>query len=35
MNIEVEIKVKNYIRINNTNLSPEVVAQKIKETFNL
>ncbi|MEK7471175.1 MAG: AAA family ATPase [Patescibacteria group bacterium] len=32
---EGEIKEKNYIRINNTNLSPEVVAQKIKETFNL
>jgi hypothetical protein len=33
--IEGEIKEKNYIRINNTNLSPEVVAQQIKKTFNL
>ena len=30
-----EIKEKNYIKINNTNLSPETVAIKIKETFNL
>lgn len=32
---EGEIKEKNYIRINNTNLSPEDVAIKIKEKFNL
>ena len=32
---ESEIKEKNYIRINNTNLSPELVAKIIKEKFNL
>ena len=32
---EGEIKEKNYIKIDNTNLSPEIVAQKIKEAFNL
>lgn len=32
---EGEIKEKNYIKIDNTNLSPETVAIKIKETFNL
>ena len=30
-----EIKRSNYIRINNTNLSPEETAQKIKEKFQL
>lgn len=30
-----EIKEKNYLRINNTNLSPERVAKMIKEKFNL
>jgi len=30
-----EIKEKYYLRINNTNISPEVVAQKIKTVFNL
>lgn len=33
--LEGEIKEKNYIRINNTDLSPELVAQKIKAEFNL
>lgn len=33
--IEGEIKEKNYIRINNTNLSPKKVAIKIKGKFNL
>ncbi len=33
--LEGEIKEKNYIRINNTDLGPDVVAQKIKDTFNL
>lgn len=32
---EGEIQEKNYIKIDNTNLSPETVATKIKETFNL
>ncbi|MBI2630819.1 AAA family ATPase [Candidatus Nomurabacteria bacterium] len=32
---EGEIKEKNYIRIDNTNLSPEDVAHKIKSAFNL
>jgi hypothetical protein len=32
---EGEVKEKNYIKINNADLSPEVVAQQIKETFNL
>lgn len=30
-----EIKKENYIRIDNTNLSPEKVAEKIKEKFKL
>lgn len=30
-----EIKEKNYLRINNTNISPEEVAKIIKEKFNL
>lgn len=30
-----EIKKENYIRINNTNLSPEETAKKIKEEFQL
>lgn len=33
--LEGEIKEKNYLRINNTNLSPEDVAKQIKEKFNL
>ena len=33
--LEGEIKEKNYLRINNTNLSAEEVAGKIKTTFNL
>lgn len=32
---EGEIPFKNYIKINNTNIEPEVVTQKIKEYFNL
>lgn len=32
---EGEIKSENYMRINNTNLAPEEVAQKIKEKFGL
>lgn len=32
---EGEIKEKNYIKINNTNLDPTTVALKIKEKFNL
>jgi hypothetical protein len=32
---EGEIKEKNYLRINNTDLSPNAVAQQIKEEFNL
>ena len=30
-----EIKKENYIKINNTNLSPEKTAKKIQEAFNL
>lgn len=30
-----EITEKNYLRINNTSLSPEIVAEKIKEEFKL
>jgi hypothetical protein len=30
-----EIKRKNYIRINNSNLSPEKTAKKIQEAFKL
>ena len=30
-----EITEKNYLRINNTNISPDIVAEKIKESFNL
>lgn len=33
--IEGEIKEKNYIRINNTELDPVTVAKKIKVSFNL
>lgn len=33
--LEGEIKEKNYLRINNTDLDPTTVAQKIKEKFNL
>lgn len=33
--LEGEIKEKNYIRINNTDMHPEAVALKIKENFNL
>jgi hypothetical protein len=33
--LEGEITEKNYLRINNTNLAPEIVAQKIKEKFSL
>ena len=32
---EGEIKEKNYIKINNTNLEPNLVAQKIKAIFKL
>ena len=32
---EGEIPFKNYLRIDNTNLSPEVVAKMIKEKFDL
>jgi shikimate kinase len=32
---EGEIKENNYLRINNTNVSPEDVAKRIKEKFNL
>ena len=32
---EGEVKEENYLRIDNTNLSPETVALKIKEKFNL
>ena len=32
---EGEIKEKNYIRINNTNIDPATVARTIKEKFNL
>jgi hypothetical protein len=30
-----ELKKENYIRINNTDKSPDEVASQIKETFNL
>lgn len=30
-----EIKEKNYMRINNTNLTPEDVAKQIKDNFQL
>lgn len=33
--LEGEITEKNYLRINNTNLDPVAVAQKIKEQFSL
>ena len=33
--LEGEIKEKNYLRINNTNIDPKTVAIKIKEKFNL
>ncbi|HEX4799133.1 MAG TPA: AAA family ATPase [Candidatus Paceibacterota bacterium] len=33
--LDGEIKEKNYIRINNTNISPEIVAKQIKDKFNL
>lgn len=33
--LEGEIKKEHYIRINNTELSPEETAQRIKETFQL
>jgi hypothetical protein len=33
--LEGEIKEKNYFRIDNTKISPEIVAQKIKDRFNL
>lgn len=33
--LEGEIKEKNYLRINNTNMSAEEVASRIKITFNL
>jgi hypothetical protein len=32
---EGEVKEKNYLRIDNTNLEPNIVAQRIKEHFNL
>jgi hypothetical protein len=32
---EGEIQEKNYLRINNTELDPVIVAQKIRKTFNL
>ena len=32
---ENEIKEKNYMRINNTNLKPNVVADMIKKKFKL
>lgn len=32
---ENEIKEKNYIRMDNTNVSANIVAKKIKERFNL
>ena len=32
---EGEIKEKNYLRINNTNKQPEIVAKQIKDTFGL
>lgn len=33
--LEGKIKEENYVRINNTNLSAEEVAQTIKNRFNL
>jgi hypothetical protein len=30
-----EIKEKNYLRIDNTNIDPSIIAQKIKEKFDL
>ncbi|GGA15569.1 hypothetical protein GCM10008018_70400 [Paenibacillus marchantiophytorum] len=33
--LEHEIKRANYIRINNTNLSPEDVARMVKDRFQL
>ena len=33
--LEGEIKEKNYIRIDNTNVDPATVAKQIKERFNL
>lgn len=33
--LEGEIKEKNYLKINNTNMDPKTVAVKIKEKFNL
>ena len=33
--LEGEVLEKNYLKINNTNLDPEVVALKIKERFSL
>lgn len=32
---EGEITFENYIKIDNTHLTPETVAQQIKETFDL
>ena len=32
---ENEIKEKNYLRIDNTNISPDIVAKMIKEKFKL
>ena len=32
---EGEIPFKNYMKIDNTNLAPDVVARMIKEKFNL
>ena len=32
---ENEIKEKNYLRIDNTNISPDIVAKMIKEKFEL
>lgn len=32
---EGEFQMENYIKINNTNLSPDIVAEKIKEHFQL
>jgi hypothetical protein len=33
--IDGEVKESNYLRINNTNLSPQEVATRIKEKFKL
>lgn len=33
--LDSEIEKENYIKINNTNLEPNVVAEKIKDTFKL